>query len=132
MTTSEGAARWSTLPLARPTIDHAAELVSAIAQTRFVFEGNQDVDQALDYLRAVLDAGPAPARARTAASARDLDRVITAAHAAADLAEQQIGRAERATEANMDLARPCQCQEGQIASLIAALGALADGKQGRA
>ena len=48
-----------------PTIDHAAELRGAIAQTRLVFEGHCDAQDALEYLEQVLKAGqrtevPAP------------------------------------------------------------------------
>ena len=37
--------------------DHAAELRGAIAQTRLVFEGHRDVQDALEYLEQVLAAG---------------------------------------------------------------------------
>ena len=39
------------------TIDHAAELRGAIAQTRLVFEGHRDAQDALEYLEQVLKAG---------------------------------------------------------------------------
>lgn len=39
------------------TIDHAAELRGAIAQTRLVFEGHSDAQDALEYLEQVLKAG---------------------------------------------------------------------------
>ena len=39
------------------TIDHAAELRGAIAQTRLVFEGHRDAQDALEYLERVLKAG---------------------------------------------------------------------------
>lgn len=188
MTTSEGAARRSTPPPAPPTPDHAAQLRAAMTQTQLVFEGDRGAEQALDYLRVVLNADPATAAwlqggqlhdqkqtqaytddgavpaeptvtkltididasgidaamvkldalkasaAETRAAllhepgavpAAEFDRLMTAAQAATDLAEQQIERAERATSATMDLARRCQRQEEQIASLIAAVGTLA-------
>lgn len=40
-----------------PTIDHAAELRGAIVQTRLVFEGHRDVQDALEYGEQVLKAG---------------------------------------------------------------------------
>ena len=40
-----------------PPIDHAAELRGAIAQTRLVFEGHRDAQDALEYLEQVLKAG---------------------------------------------------------------------------
>lgn len=40
-----------------PTIDYAAELRGAIAQTRLVFEGHRDAQDALEYLEQVLKAG---------------------------------------------------------------------------
>lgn len=40
-----------------PAIDHAAELRGAIAQTRLVFEGHRDAQDALEYLEQVLKAG---------------------------------------------------------------------------
>lgn len=40
-----------------PSIDHAAELRGAIAQTRLVFEGHRDAQDALEYLEQVLKAG---------------------------------------------------------------------------
>lgn len=40
-----------------PSIDHAAELRGAIAQTRLVFEGHSDAQDALEYLEQVLTAG---------------------------------------------------------------------------
>jgi len=61
MTTSEGAARRSTPPPAPPTLDHAAELRAALTQTQLVFEGDRGAEQALDYLRVVLNADPATA-----------------------------------------------------------------------
>ena len=42
------------------TIDHAAELRGAIAQTRLVFEGHRDAQDALEYLEQVLKAGQRP------------------------------------------------------------------------
>ncbi len=39
------------------TVDHAAELRGAIAQTRLVFEGHRDAQDALEYLEQVLKAG---------------------------------------------------------------------------
>ncbi|MGK5044925.1 transcriptional regulator [Janthinobacterium sp. GB4P2] len=39
------------------TIDHAVELRGAIAQTRLVFEGHRDAQDALEYLEQVLKAG---------------------------------------------------------------------------
>lgn len=56
------------------TIDHAAELRGAIAQTRLVFEGHRDAQDALEYLEQVLRAGQraeVPARACTPATPRD-------------------------------------------------------------
>lgn len=56
------------------TIDHAAELRGAIAQTRLVFEGHRDAQDALEYLEQVLKAGQraeVPAHACTPASPRD-------------------------------------------------------------
>ncbi|CDG84139.1 hypothetical protein [Janthinobacterium agaricidamnosum] len=44
-------------PLEKPTSDHAAELRGAIAQTRLVFEGCGDAQDALEYLEQVLKAG---------------------------------------------------------------------------
>lgn len=41
-----------------PAIDHAAEVRGAIAQTRLVFEGHRDAQDALEYLEQVLAAGP--------------------------------------------------------------------------
>ncbi len=49
-----------------PAIDHAAELRGAIAQTRLVFEGHRDAQDALEYLEQVLAGGQGaevPARA---------------------------------------------------------------------
>lgn len=49
-----------------PSIDHAAELRGAIAQTRLVFEGHRDAQDALEYLEQVLAGGQGaevPARA---------------------------------------------------------------------
>ena len=40
-----------------PTVDHAAELRGAIAQTRLVFEGHRDAQEALEYLEQVMKAG---------------------------------------------------------------------------
>ena len=57
-----------------PAIDHAAELRGAIAQTRLVFEGHRDAQDALEYLEQVLRAGQraeVPARACTPATPRD-------------------------------------------------------------
>ena len=58
-----------------PTTDHAAELRGAIAQTRLVFEGHSDAQDALEYLEQVLAAGTAraavPAPACTPAPPRD-------------------------------------------------------------
>lgn len=57
-----------------PAIDHAAELRGAIAQTRLVFEGHSDAQDALEYLEQVLKAGhraEVPAHACTPAPARD-------------------------------------------------------------
>ena len=57
-----------------PPIDHAAELRGAIAQTRLVFEGHRDAQDALEYLEQVLKAGQraeVPAHACTPASPRD-------------------------------------------------------------
>ena len=48
-----GAGKFSDTP---PT-DHAAELRGAIAQTRLVFEGHRDAQDALEYLEQVLKAG---------------------------------------------------------------------------
>lgn len=42
------------------TIDHAAELRGAVAQTRLVFDGRRDVQDALEYLEQVLAGGLAP------------------------------------------------------------------------
>ena len=57
------------------TVDHAAELRGAIAQTRLVFEGHRDAQDALEYLEQVLAAGTAraavPAPACTPAPPRD-------------------------------------------------------------
>lgn len=56
------------------TIDHAAELRGAIAQTRLVFEGHRDAQDALEYLEQVLRAGQraeVPAHACTPTPARD-------------------------------------------------------------
>ena len=53
------------------TIDHAAELRGAIAQTRLVFEGHRDAQDALEYLEQVLKAGQraeVPAHACTPAA----------------------------------------------------------------
>lgn len=46
------------------TIDHAAELRGAIAQTRLVFEGHRDAQDALEYLEQVLKVTPAPSGSR--------------------------------------------------------------------
>jgi DNA-binding transcriptional regulator YdaS (Cro superfamily) len=57
-----------------PSIDHAAELRGAIAQTRLVFEGHRDAQDALEYLEQVLKAdqrAEVPAPACTPAPARD-------------------------------------------------------------
>ena len=65
-----GAGKFSDTP---PT-DHAAELRGAIAQTRLVFEGHCDAQDALEYLEQVLKAGQraeVPAHACTPASPRD-------------------------------------------------------------
>ena len=65
-----GAGKFSDTP---PT-DHAAELRGAIAQTRLVFEGHRDAQDALEYLEQVLRAGQraeVPARACTPATPRD-------------------------------------------------------------
>ena len=54
-----------------PPIDHAAELRGAIAQTRLVFEGHRDAQDALEYLEQVLKAGQraeVPAHACTPAA----------------------------------------------------------------
>ena len=56
------------------TTDHAAELRGAITQTRHVFEGHPDAQDALEYLEQVLKAGQraeVPAHACTPAPARD-------------------------------------------------------------
>lgn len=47
-----------------PTIDHASELRGAIAQTRLVFEGHRDAQDALEYLEQVLKATPAASESR--------------------------------------------------------------------
>ena len=83
-----------------PTIDHAAELCGAIAQTRLVFEGHRDAQDALEYLEQVLKAGqraevPAHAcvpeeSAAAAMAAESAQLVIQAEKAAA-------GAAARAT-----------------------------------
>lgn len=65
-----GAGKFSDTP---PT-DHAAELRGAIAQTRLVFEGHRDAQDALEYLEQVLKAGQraeVPAHACTPAPPRD-------------------------------------------------------------
>ena len=82
------------------TIDHAAELRGAIAQTRLVFEGHRDAQDALEYLEQVLKAGQraeVPAHACTpeesaaaAMAAESAQLVIQAEKAAA-------GAAARAT-----------------------------------
>ena len=82
------------------TIDHAAELRGAIAQTRLVFEGHRVAQDALEYLEQVLKAGQraevpthacAPeARAAAAMAAESAQLVIQAEKAAA-------GAAARAT-----------------------------------
>lgn len=57
-----------------PSTDNAAELRSAIAQTRLVFEGHRDAQDALEYLEQVLRAGQraeVTAHACTPASPRD-------------------------------------------------------------
>ena len=57
-----------------PSIDHAAELRGAIAQTRLAFEGHCDAQDALEYLEQVLRAGQraeVTAHACTPASPRD-------------------------------------------------------------
>lgn len=83
-----------------PPIDYAAELRGAIAQTRLVFEGHRDAQDALEYLEQVLKAGQraevpahacAPeARAAAAMAAESAQLVIQAEKAAA-------GAAARAT-----------------------------------
>lgn len=55
------------------TIDHTAELRGAIAQTRLVFEGHRDAQDALEYLEQVLKAGQraeVPAHACTPAASQ--------------------------------------------------------------
>ena len=64
-----------------PTIDHAAELRGAIAQTRLVFEGHRDAQDALEYLEQVLKAGqraeaPAHACAPTPSDSRGVDVML--------------------------------------------------------
>lgn len=91
-----GAGKFSDTP---PT-DHAAELCGAIAQTRLVFEGHRDAQDALEYLEQVLKAGQraeVPAHACTpeagaaaAMAAESAQLVIQAEKAAA-------GAAARAT-----------------------------------
>ena len=58
-----------------PPTDHAAELRGAIAQTRLVFEGHRDAQDALEYLEQVLKAG---------------QRAEVPAHACAPVASQAI------------------------------------------
>jgi hypothetical protein len=53
------------------TIDHAAELRGAIAQTRLVFEGYGHVEQALDYLQLVLASNLAKSVAASLTELRD-------------------------------------------------------------
>lgn len=53
------------------TIDHAAELRGAIAQTRLVFEGSSHVEQALDYLELVLASNIAKSIAATLTEMKD-------------------------------------------------------------
>ena len=54
-----------------PSIDHAAELRGAIAQTRLVFEGSSHVEQALDYLELVLASNIAKSIAATLTEMKD-------------------------------------------------------------
>ena len=54
-----------------PSIDHAAELRVAIAQTRLVFEGSTHADQALDYLELVLTSNIAKSIAATLTEMKD-------------------------------------------------------------
>ena len=105
-----------------PTIDHAAELRGAIAQTRLVFEGHRDAQDALEYLEQVLKAGQraeVPAHACTPAAPRDNsslaqlkhELLITAnqLHQPADLVVQMLVLAElrgmRAEQASDRFAR---------------------------
>lgn len=53
------------------TIDHAAELRGAIAQTRLVFEGSSHAEQALDYLELVLTSNIAKSIAATLTEMKD-------------------------------------------------------------
>lgn len=64
-----------------PSIDHAAELRGAIAQTRLVFEGHRDAQDALEYLEQVLKAGqraevPAHACAPAPSDSRGVDVLL--------------------------------------------------------
>lgn len=82
------------------TIDHAAELRGAIAQTRLVFEGHRDAQDALEYLEQVLKAGQraevpahacAPEARAAAAMAAESAQLVSQAEKAA------AGAAARAT-----------------------------------
>ena len=74
-----------------PIIDHAAELRGAIAQTRLVFEGHRDAQDALEYLEQVLKAGQ---RAEVPAHACTPEALAAAAMAAES--EQLVIQAEKA------------------------------------
>ena len=54
-----------------PSIDHAAELRGAIAQTRLVFEGSSHAEQALDYLELVLTSNIAKSITATLTEMKD-------------------------------------------------------------
>ena len=90
-----------------PTIDHAAELRGAIAQTRLVFEGHRDAQDALEYLEQVLKAGqraevpahacaPTPPRDNSALAQlkRELFTTANQLHQPADLVVQLLVLAE--------------------------------------
>lgn len=73
------------------TIDHAAEMRGAIAQTRLVFEGHRDAQDALEYLEQVLKAGQ---RAEVPAHACEPEESAAAAMAAESA--QLVIQAEKA------------------------------------
>ena len=74
-----------------PTIDHAAELRGAIAQTRLVFECHRDAQDALEYLEQVLKAGQ-----RAEVPAHTCTPEESAAAAMAAESAQLVIQAERA------------------------------------
>lgn len=82
------------------TIDHAAELRGAIAQTRLVFEGHRDAQDALEYLEQVLKAGQraeVPAHACTPEAGAAVAMAAESAQLVIQAEKAAAGAAARAT-----------------------------------